>query len=852
MTDVLRLLHAAMDAAPRVVCCSGEPGSGKTTLLRRFADEVARRGVLVRAARSFGTPGPPPYWLWRQLLGDPHPLDAIGSAADPAALVERIADRVRRDAGERGVALLVDDLDLADEPSLDVLRAVLPLLRDSRVLVFATHDERWRPDLPYVERVHLASPDGNPLLQRELSRYSGSGEPPQTLDELVALRLDGLAPPVRRLLAAAAILGHTVRPPLIARVLDIDGPALLAAMDEAAKAGFVVSQPDGSVEFDSGVVRAAIVAGLPPSERVTLHRRAAEAIEELAAGGIADHLGELTHHWSAAASAGASAEAAAWARRAGDEALRLHAYREAQRLYRLALDHGGADRADLLLALADAAFRAGGLAEARRACAEALDIARRTGADALVARVALTLEPCGDSTWDSDIHRWCAEALGLSTQDDATRARLLARLAQTAVYRGDNAEAETASAEAMRLAAGDTEATIAALSARQLARSGPDHAAELAGLAESMIAIGTAQRRPETEMWGRLWSIDSRWYAGDLAGIESELPRLRRATDQVGGPYARWHLLLARAALAVARAEFAEADRLVDDAVGHFERLNHPAAHGASVGFRLIMGHHRGHGDELLSPAVWDFGGDVRWELFARLGRAFVLADAGRLDEAASVYSRCGSPAGWFLAPPAELMGYAVGAQVAAALKVADDVRFLRERLSRHRGRFVVAGAGPGNFLGPVELTLGKCAAALGDWAVARADFTTASEVCGRVGAPGFRVEADCELGAALAALGDLAGAAALAERTRPMANALGMAPWSARLAFGTVTEDPLTARERQIAALVAQGLSNRGIAEALVIAERTAQNHVQHILTKLGFTNRAQIAAWVAKRSDE
>lgn len=56
---------------------------------------------------------------------------------------------------------------------------------------------------------------------------------------------------------------------------------------------------------------------------------------------------------------------------------------------------------------------------------------------------------------------------------------------------------------------------------------------------------------------------------------------------------------------------------------------------------------------------------------------------------------------------------------------------------------------------------------------------------------------------------------------------------------------DPLSRRERQIAGLVAEGLTNRQIAEGLHIAERTAENHVQHILTKLGFNTRSQIAAW-------
>jgi non-specific serine/threonine protein kinase len=61
---------------------------------------------------------------------------------------------------------------------------------------------------------------------------------------------------------------------------------------------------------------------------------------------------------------------------------------------------------------------------------------------------------------------------------------------------------------------------------------------------------------------------------------------------------------------------------------------------------------------------------------------------------------------------------------------------------------------------------------------------------------------------------------------------------------------DPLTAREREVAALVAGGRTNREIAAALVISERTADAHVQNILNKLGFSSRAQIAAWTAEHA--
>jgi non-specific serine/threonine protein kinase len=61
-----------------------------------------------------------------------------------------------------------------------------------------------------------------------------------------------------------------------------------------------------------------------------------------------------------------------------------------------------------------------------------------------------------------------------------------------------------------------------------------------------------------------------------------------------------------------------------------------------------------------------------------------------------------------------------------------------------------------------------------------------------------------------------------------------------------------LTRRELEIAELVAQGMSNKAIAGRLVISTRTVEAHVDHILTKLAFTSRSQIAAWMGERTAE
>jgi DNA-binding CsgD family transcriptional regulator len=64
------------------------------------------------------------------------------------------------------------------------------------------------------------------------------------------------------------------------------------------------------------------------------------------------------------------------------------------------------------------------------------------------------------------------------------------------------------------------------------------------------------------------------------------------------------------------------------------------------------------------------------------------------------------------------------------------------------------------------------------------------------------------------------------------------------------ISAAPLTRREREIAELVTQGLGNREIAEQLVLAKRTVDSHIEHIFSKLAFTSRTQLAAWVSRQN--
>jgi non-specific serine/threonine protein kinase len=99
------------------------------------------------------------------------------------------------------------------------------------------------------------------------------------------------------------------------------------------------------------------------------------------------------------------------------------------------------------------------------------------------------------------------------------------------------------------------------------------------------------------------------------------------------------------------------------------------------------------------------------------------------------------------------------------------------------------------------------------------------------------------------AGLGEAAFTAAWTQGSQmPLEEAIeaALAPTKS-LPVGTA-KSPFTLREREVVALVAQGLTNREIASRLVISERTADTHVQNILNKLGVSSRVQVAAWAVE----
>jgi DNA-binding CsgD family transcriptional regulator len=839
-----------------------------------------------------------------------------GSPEDRFRQFDAVGRLLRQVALRRPLVIVLDDIHWADQASLLLLQHVTRMLTDEKFLFVVNYRDTERKyssiavDLmrePVSREVHLLGlparavatqlasvighevndaeveqvcelTGGNPFFVGEVAR--GLAAPrgavsrsmvTSNLRDAIGARLDRMSLGCMRLVQAASIMGREFGVEFLSAMVGEPVLRCLDFLDEAVGAGLVeVGPTPGKHQFVHALVRDAIEDGLSSAQRVRLHRNAAEAIETTYGGQIEGHLFDLAQHWAVAAVEGDAATAAGWIQRAAEEAMRRLAFEDAARLFRQALDVGGGelsdtDRCRLLLAVGAALHASADVVGRLDACLQAAAVARRIGRVDLLAEAPLILEGVFGYP-DSDVaaKRLCEEAMtALDPKPSPLRARVTARFAEACMYLCDFENAAPASENALRLAheCGDRGALIAALHARRLVCEGPDGVTERERLSDWMLALGREDRNPSVELWARLWRVDTCFERGDLYGVARELEALALPAQDVGGPWARWQLLRGQAVLAQARARFGDARRLAAEAFSVIAPTGHPIAALPRAALLQTVGHHIGQDQESLAAnglaqtPVDPVDFTRQRTLMMVLGPAHLLAEAGRLAEAASLYRSLGPAAGWRPDPHATLAAYAFGIGVAIAVEATDEVAVLRHQLAPYRGLHVASGAGAVAYLGPVELWLGVAARYVGLLDEAVFDLEQAVRCCAINGAAGFRAEAQYELAVALArrsAGEDLARARSLVADAARQATDLGMVPIASR--SGELIEQldadeppaPLTRREREVAELVTKGLTSREIAERLYLSERTVQNHVQHILTKLGLSNRSQIAVWI------
>lgn len=901
-------LAAAAAGRGRLVLVRGEAGIGKT----RLAAELSRAvpDVVAVWGHCADTEGAPPFWPWHQVLRAlgvaPPAVAPADSAQDRFRAVDAVAGAVLAGAGARPLLVVVDDVHWADESSLLVLRHLADRAPAVALLLVATlrdpvpegpvaravADLQRAPEAESVElgglgvddvgrqlaalgaagagaaQVHDAT-GGNPFFVREVARavVDGTWTPgaaPGTVRDAVQARVERLAPEVGRFLRAGAVLGRRFAPTVAAAVLGVAVADVLGAADAAVAAGLLVRGGAGELRFSHSLTRDAVRASVPTGELVALHRAAADALEAHWAGEVEEHLPELAWHRLALAPYGEAETARGWALRAAEASVRRLAPEEAVRLLRAAAAvpaawPGEEAHCRARLDLARACALAADLDGSVQAATAAADLARSAGRADLLAEAALVVEPVPDPAISAVLARLGDEALRAVGDhgDPVLRARLLARRSHLAFYAGDHELTRGAAAAAVDLArgTGDDRALVAALRARHDACPGPAGRAERLALAAEMLAAADRARDPQAAVWGRLWRIDALVEAGGITPAADELAPLAADVGRVGGPVGAWHLDRVTACVAQAEGRFADAAQAAARGYERMRRIEPPSATGVFLATQWVLARHVGTSAEGLALARAWVEPPPRFRTMGRVSRAYLLLQAGAPDEAAAQFQRAGPPSTWswpvfFVAP-----GSVLAVLVAIGLDRGEELAAGLAGLEPFRGEHVV-GSGV-SYCGPAELTLGLGALAQGRLGDAVADLEVAVASCERAGAPAFLAEAAHHLAVALTARGgpgDRDRARRLAAGSDRLVRALGMAALAGASADLVRRLGPgdggLSPREAEVAALVAEGLANRQIAERLVISERTAGNHVAHILTKLGFTSRSQIAVWATRMS--
>jgi predicted ATPase len=420
-------------------------------------------------------------------LPPPHPARA--SEAARLSLFEAITGFLRRAAATQPLLLVLEDLQAADASSLLLLEFLARDLRGGRLLVVGTYRNLTAdrvhgvgdavsqlvreghllglrgldrdavgdlvealagvaPSAAMVAAVHEAT-EGNPLFVRETVRLLAGDvrlEDPGHLRvplsgsvrTVIGRRLAPLSADALLVLSVAAVMGREFDLALLGPACELPMERVLAGLSEAVALD-VVSGGDGAAgryRFAHALIREVLYEQLPIPARMDLHRRVGEAVERQYGTGRT-YLAELAYHFAEAAAAGEAAKALAYARRAGEWAMDLHAYDEAAAQYRRALHalrFTGPDdqiRCRLLLRLGIAQARAGRYREAEESCLEAAELSRRLGSSELLAQAALALgaQDLRGGAVNRPLVALLREALAeLPPTDSPLRTRLLARL----------------------------------------------------------------------------------------------------------------------------------------------------------------------------------------------------------------------------------------------------------------------------------------------------------------------------------------------------------------------------------------------------------------------------------------
>ncbi len=754
----------------------------------------------------------------------------------------------------------------------------------------------------HVEEL-LAAIDGDALL-RQSGTMVLTAAVPQTLGDAVLSRARQLAADTRDVASAAAVIGRSFDFDLLTAVTEADASGVAEALRELREAYLVLPGADEvTFDFRHALIRDTLYADTD----LPVRRRVHERVARTAAGrGYRDAF--ISAHFEQAQRPDLAFPHAVAAAR---EAASVSAHGEALELYRRAVrclpgqlpdQLPGLDRAALLAALGDEAAATDDNAAAAGAYRTAHDLAVKAGdlraAAGLVPRMVAVAHLLGTGLdARAGTLRAALDSLDGVAGADRERARLLSALAAAYLVDDRLDEAieygELSRAESQRLgddeAALNTAATLGSvlvfagrmdegwqLLEDEVARAcaGQQEAEAARGYrmigssASALVEYDRAERwltdgvryAEQVELWNH-----RHYMAAHLAHVQWATGRWDAATrtarhvlaDGRGGITTRITAQFVLGYLAVGRGDWAAAAALLGEALAEGERM-------AEL--------------QRLSPPLWGLAEAARCQ--GDYAAAVALCERGYAASAAVTDAAClypylltgvrahlargedGAAQAWADRVGAILAARAIpgtlpaighargllllarGEQAAAAAELETASRQWQARDRFWEGTWarldLAAAAARARRRGEAARLIDEVRAAADAAGAAVATAAAGAGLRGAAAAGAGLAGAAVAGGAGGVAGAGAGGAAVLADAARQLAASLdggrSAEPW-----------EPLSAREFEVARLVAAGLTNRQIAQQLYLAPKTVSAHVTHILAKLGAARRAEIAAWCA-----
>jgi len=891
--EELAALHAFVGeapAGPRALVLQGEAGIGKSTLWLAGVEHARERGWRVLSSR----PAEAELALAHVGLGDlfegvlddvlpalstprRHALEVAllrqepsGARVDRRALAVALRAALETLSDREPVLLAVDDVQWLDASSAGALAFALRRLDGAAVRLLLARrlgerigpspvEEALAPDdvrrLPVgplsvgalhlflrrrlgrtfprqtLLRIHEQS-GGNPFYALELARALDAGadplEPlvvPETLDQLLRARLSGLPARTREALAVAAALGTASRASL--RRIGIEADAL-----DAAVAANVIDRTGDEIRFTHPLLASVSYHGLDADARRAIHARIAAGSDEPLVRArhlaLATDVPDLAVAAVLDAAAALAADRGAWALaaelaehvlrltppekrdlRLGRALLAARAHHSAGEWTRaksivsdlLAAPDLGAWRADALVLLAEL--------EGSGRAAELLEEALREPSIGLALRAVIL----------------CRLAWATRSQDGLRHARAALRIAaelddQELVARARAVEAILVWFRGTEVTPSDLRARIhdftAAVGGEQLVQEAASafvntfapaaRRDEARAVLEREHSAWRERNEPRSAraLWALAWL---EFWAGRWELAAAHAAAAYDIAIQYGLEVPPDHLPIAVIAVHRGQLDLARAHSTHALDLAQAQWRSHPPQHTAVLGLAALWSGDRAGGEEWLGKAErraaeYSWGEpSMRWWTADHVE---LLLELGRVDEAVALLDA------W----------------------AADAVRVKREWVLAHATR-----------------SRGLIAAARGDLAVATALLEQAIAEHEMVGDPYGRARAQLALGIVLRRARQKRAPRDVIVSARDAFEELGAATWLERARRelqsigGRTREHGLTAAELRVAALVAEGRTNREVAAALFLGERTVASHLTHIYAKLGVRSRTDLA---------